>query len=114
MEITEILEQSQKGLFRRVTRAIQKYCLSQRTEQSYLHWICRFMRFHDFKSPEKLENDDQILFLDYLVNRIRASRARLNQARNAIEFFYKDVLGKHPLPQLEPVQAPFPLRLEAS
>ncbi|MBS3804321.1 MAG: phage integrase N-terminal SAM-like domain-containing protein [Oleiphilaceae bacterium] len=105
MDITEILEQSQRGLFKRVARAIQGYRLSQRTEQTYLHWICRFIRFHDLKNPEKLENNDRILFLDYLKNRIRASRARLNQAHNALEFFYKDVLGKQPLPQQAPVTA---------
>lgn len=94
MSITEALEQSQAGLVDRVTLAIQKHQLNQRTEQTYLHWITRFVLFHGLKSPDTLENSDQLMFLAYLSDRIRVSRARLNQARQALQFFYQDVLGK--------------------
>jgi hypothetical protein len=106
MEITEVLEQNEQGLVGRVLRALEKHHLNRRTEQAYLHWICRFVLFHDLKSPEKLENNDQVLFLDYLKGRVLASRVRLNQARNALAFFYHDVLGKTALP--EPAVAPAP------
>lgn len=96
MHITEALEQSQPGLLKRVTQALQKYHLNMRTEQTYLHWITRFVLFHGLKSPEALERDDQQLFLTYLSDRIWVSRARLNQARQALTFFYEDVLKKQP------------------
>lgn len=94
MDITEALEQSQPGLLKRVTQAMKKHHLNMRTEQTYLHWITRFVLFNGLKSPETLERDDQQLFLTYLSDRIWVSRARLNQARQALAFFYEDVLKK--------------------
>ncbi|MBD3658236.1 MULTISPECIES: site-specific integrase [Marinobacter] len=94
MHITEALEQTQPGLVGRITSAIHKHQLSQRTEQNYLHWISRFVLFHDQKNPESLESDDCQLFLAYLRDRIQVSRARLNQASQALTFFFQDVLGK--------------------
>ncbi|MDX1756893.1 MAG: site-specific integrase [Marinobacter sp.] len=94
MQLIEALEHSQPGLLTRVTSAIHKHQLNQRTEQNYLHWITRFVLFHDQKSVEMLEQDDRQLFLSYLRDRIQVSRARLNQARQALTFFYEDVLNK--------------------
>lgn len=94
MHLTEALEQSDPGLFERVRNAIRQQRLTQRTEQTYLHWISRFVLFHQPKTPETLESADQQLFLQYLQERIQVSRARLNQARQALAFFYDDVLQK--------------------
>lgn len=94
MQLIEALEHSQPGLLNRVTLAIRKHQLNQRTEQNYLHWITRFVLFHDLKDVETLEGDDRQQFLSYLGDRIEVSRARLNQARQALTFFYEDVLGK--------------------
>lgn len=94
MHITEALEQSQPGLVKRVTQAIEKHQFNQRTEQTYLHWITRFVLFHELKCPENLEKNDQQIFLTYLSDRIRVSRARLNQATQALQSFYEDVLDK--------------------
>ncbi|MDC0662892.1 site-specific integrase [Marinobacter sp. SS21] len=95
MHLIEALEHSQPGLLSRVTLAIHKHQLNQRTEQNYLHWITRFVLFHDQKDVEMLEQDDRQQFLSYLRDRIQVSRARLNQARQALTFFYEDVLGKN-------------------
>lgn len=94
MQLIEALEHSQPGLLNRVTLAIRKHQLNQRTEQNYLHWITRFVLFHDLKDVETLEGEDRKQFLSYLSDRIEISRARLNQARQALTFFYEDVLGK--------------------
>ena len=59
-----------------------------------MHWITRFVLFHDMKDPETLAGEDRLPFLSYLSDRIRVSRARLNQASQALTFFYEDVLGK--------------------
>lgn len=94
MDITEALEQSQPGLVSRVTGAIRKHQLNHRAEQTYLHWISRFVLFHDLKNPETLQPSDRQLFLAYLSERLEVSRARLNQAKQALAFFYEDVLGR--------------------
>lgn len=94
MDITEALEQSQPGLVSRVTDAIRKHQLNHRAEQTYLHWISRFVLFHELKNPEALQPGDRQLFLTYLSDRLEVSRARLNQAKQALTFFYEDVLGR--------------------
>lgn len=105
MDITEALEQSQPGLVGRVTDAIRKRELNHRAEQTYLHWISRFVLFHNLKSPEALANEDRQQFLAYLGNRIQVSRARLNQASQALTFFYDEVLGVAALTDAGPAAA---------
>lgn len=94
MDITEALEQSQPGLMAKIRDAINKHKLNQRSEQTYLHWITRFVLFTDLKDPDSLANEDRQLFLTYLSDRMRVSRARFNQANQALSFFYEDVLDK--------------------
>ena len=94
MEFTEALEQSQPGLVGRGKDAIHKHKLNHRSEQTYLHWITRFVLFSDLKDPDALANEDRQRFLEYLTNGMRVSRARFNQASQALAFFYEDVLGK--------------------
>lgn len=94
MDITEALEQSCPGMIGQVQAAIRKRELNQRAEQTYLHWISRFVLFHDLKDPDNLAEEDQKQFLTYLSDKIRVSRARLNQASQALSFFYEDVLGR--------------------
>ena len=96
MNITQALEQSRPGMVDEVQAAIRKHQLNQRAEQTYLHWITRFVLFSDMKDPDALANEDRRLFLEYLNDRMRVSRARFNQASQALAFFYEDVLGKTP------------------
>ncbi|WP_203142188.1 site-specific integrase [Marinobacter mangrovi] len=95
MSMTEALDQSQSGLLSRVRRAIQTHKLNLRTEQTYLHWITRYMMFHDLRDPAELGESEQQLFLGYLQERMRVSQARLNQARQALAFFYEEVVGQN-------------------
>lgn len=92
MEISQALEHSQPGLVKRVNSAFREHQLNQRSEQTYLHWISRFVLFHDLTDPEDLDAHDCEQFLDYLTSRIQVSRARLNQATQALNFLYRDVL----------------------
>lgn len=90
----DVLEQSQPGLKRRLNRAIEAEQLAHRTQQCYVHWICRFMLFHEFPSPEILEASHAELFFLDLSERLELSRAKLNQAERALAFFYQQVLEK--------------------
>jgi integrase-like protein len=93
MEISQALEHSQPGLVARVTTAIRRHKLNYRCEQTYLHWISRFVLFHDLKDPSLLEAGDRQRYLEYLTARVKVSRARLNQATQALSFLYSDVLN---------------------
>jgi formyltetrahydrofolate hydrolase len=94
MTVITALEQSRTGLVTRISTAIRKQDLNQRAEQNYLHWINRFVLFHDCEDPETMDGEDCEAFLNYLEERMGASRAKLNQARQALTFFFEDVLGK--------------------
>jgi hypothetical protein len=95
MEISQALEHSQPGLVSRVTAAIRTHELNYRAEQPYLHWISRFVLFHDLKDPALLEAGDCRSYLDYLTTQVQVSRARLNQATQALAFLYSEVLENH-------------------
>lgn len=94
MHLTEALEQVWPGLLNRVHAAIQVHSLNQRTRQHYLHWITRFVMFCESKAPESLEAEDRQQFLLHLQGRAQLSQARLNQASQALAFFFEKVLGK--------------------
>ena len=94
MGITEALDQSRPGMVREVETAINQRQLNQRTQQTYLHWISRFVLFHDLKDPDELADEARQQFLAYLQDKVRLSRARMNQASQALSFFYEDVLNK--------------------
>lgn len=94
MGISEALEQSRPGMIKEVEVAINKRQLNPRTQHTYLHWISRFVLFHGLKDPDELAGEDQQQFLVYLRDKINLSRARVNQAQQALTFFYEDVLEK--------------------
>lgn len=99
MATTQVLEQSWPGLVQRITHAIHERHLNQRAEQIYLHWISRFLLFNESRNPETLGSEEQQRFLNYLSEGMRVSRAKVNQARQALQFFYEDVLGRKACPE---------------
>ncbi|MFE8070123.1 site-specific integrase [Marinobacteraceae bacterium S3BR75-40.1] len=94
MAMTEALDQSQPGLWLRLQREIQSRRLNARTEQTYLHWITRFVLFHGLRDPAELESGHIEQFVQDQKERMRVSRARLNQAMQALTFFYVEVLKR--------------------
>lgn len=106
MDMAEALEHSQPGLLHRVLTALQANQLSTRTAQIYCHWITRFVLFHELRDPATMNASDVSGFMQYLATGIQVSRARLNQAQQAIDFLYTSVLErpiKHlPVPRKAP------------
>ncbi|MGD1045064.1 MAG: phage integrase N-terminal SAM-like domain-containing protein [Bacteroidota bacterium] len=68
--------------------------LSHRTEESYIHWIKRFILFHKKRHPVELGEKEVRRFLTYLVQQKYVSSSTQNQALNAIIFLYSQVLHK--------------------
>jgi len=77
--------------------------LAYRTEQSYLHWIKRFIVFHSKQHPNKLSEQAVIQFLNYISVNRRCSPATQSQALCALlcalVFLYRHVLHR-PLGEL--------------
>jgi integron integrase len=64
---------------------------SLRTEQAYVHWIRRFILFHDKRHPSTMGEREITAFLtDLAVNR-HVSASTQNQALSAILFLYRNV-----------------------
>ncbi|MCB1647382.1 MAG: integron integrase [Pseudomonadales bacterium] len=67
---------------------------SIRTEQSYLSWIRRFIRFHKYRHPVDMFEPEVVAFLTWLAVQRDVSPSTQNQALNALVFMYKHVLHR--------------------
>jgi integron integrase len=65
---------------------------SIRTEKTYLHWIKRYILFHNKQHPRNLTSIELSQFLSYLAVTCKVSSSTQNQALCAIIFMYKHVL----------------------
>jgi site-specific recombinase XerD len=84
---------------------------SIRTEQQYVHWVKRFILFHDKNHPQTMGEKEVEAFLTQLAVKGRVVAATQNQALSALLFLYREVLEIN-LPWLdEVVRAKRPARL---
>ena len=67
---------------------------SYKTEQSYCYWIKYFIRYHNLKHPQQLGPDDVKTFLTYLAVQRNVAAATQNQALNALNFLYTQIIGR--------------------
>lgn len=65
---------------------------SGRTEEAYLGWIRRFIRFHGGRHPRNLREAEVREFLEDLAVAGKVSASTQNQALNALMFLYEHVL----------------------
>ena len=82
-----------------------------RTERAYLDWIRRFILFHGKKHPAEMGAPQVEAFLSHLAVEGNVAASTQNQAKIALLFLYREVLGVD-LPWLENVaKAKTPQRL---
>ncbi|MBT4493074.1 MAG: integron integrase [Gammaproteobacteria bacterium] len=67
---------------------------SPRTEQSYVHWVKKFIRFHHLKHPLDLDETAVVAFLTHLAVDRRVSPNTQNLALSSIVFLYGKVLDR--------------------
>jgi integron integrase len=82
------------NLFDQVRNVIRLKHYSIRTEEAYIDWIKRFIRFHNNRHPFNMGGAEVSSFLSYLATTLKVSSSTQNQALNAIAFLYKRVLQK--------------------
>jgi integron integrase len=75
-----------------VRRALRMRHRSPRTEEAYLYWIRRFIRFHDRRHPRELGRDEIERFVSSLATDHRVSASTQGQALSALVFLYRQVL----------------------
>ena len=89
-------------LLDRVRAEIRTRHYSLRTEQTYLHWIKRFILFHGKRHPKDMGAAEIEAFLSDLAVRQNVAASTQNLALSAILFLYRDALGVE-LPWLDGV-----------
>lgn len=82
-----------RRLLDQVRERIRYKHYSIRTEQAYVMWIRRFIRFHDLRHPRDMGALDVEAFLSHLANERDVSSSTHNQAFSALLFLYGEVLG---------------------
>ena len=81
-------------LLDQVRQAIRTRHYSDKTEKAYVHWIKRYIFFHNKRHSMELAEPEIAAFLSSLATDRHVSASTQNQAFNAILFLYDQVLGK--------------------
>ena len=79
-------------LLERLRREIRVRHYSARTEQAYVAWVRRYVRFHGLRHPGTLDERHVERFLSHLAIDGRVAAPTQNQALAALLFLYRDVL----------------------
>lgn len=104
MPDSDRLNQTQvQSLLQSVRERIRLKHYSIRTEEAYVDWINRFLKFHYNRRPLLIREPDVSRFLTYLAVSRKVSASTQNQALSAVLFLYREVLD-HPLDWIDKVE----------
>ena len=81
-------------LMQQVRDAIRRKHFSPRTEESYVHWIKRFVFFHGKRHPLDLGEAQVTAFLNHLARDRGVAASTQNQALAALLFLYREVMAQ--------------------
>jgi site-specific recombinase XerD len=73
---------------------------SRRTEDTYIHWIKRFIYYHNKRHPKDMREREVSEFLTHLAVNGNVTASTQNIALNALVFMYRHVLER-PLDEME-------------
>jgi integrase len=100
-----------KKLLDLVREAIERKHYSKRTEEAYIHWIKRYIFFHNKRHPLEMGNQEIEAFLTHLAVKKQVSASTQNQAFSALLFLYREVLNKPLEGPINSLRAKRPKRL---
>jgi site-specific recombinase XerD len=89
-------------LLDRVRAAVRFNHYSPPTEQAYVDWIERFIRFHGIRHPQEMGAEEVRAFLTHLATELNVTASTQNQAFSALFFLYREVL-KERLPWIDDI-----------
>ena len=81
-------------LLERMRRVLRTRHYSRRTEEAYLDWVRRFVRFHRYCHPAELGPEAITAFLSNLAVERGVSASTQTQALAALLFLYREVFGR--------------------
>src|SRR3989442_1784309 len=79
-------------LLDQLRQAIRVRHYSRRTEEAYVWWVRRYIRFSGLRHPRELGHGDVTRFLSSLAIDRRVAASTQNQALSALVFLYQEVL----------------------
>ena len=82
-------------LLDQVRDAIRRRHYSYRTEETYAHWIKRFIFFHGKRHPAEMGEPEVTAFLNHLAREGGVASSTQNQALAAVLFLDREVLGRN-------------------
>jgi len=85
------VEQKPK-LLDQVRHALRTRHYAMKTEEAYVHWIKRYILFHNKRHPKEMGEKEINEFLTHLAVMEKVSASTQNQALSAIVFLYKHIL----------------------
>jgi integron integrase len=81
-------------LLDRLRETLRSRHYSRRTEQSYCHWVKRFIFFHNTRHPAEMAEPEINAYLTHLAVKDKVSASTQNQALSALLFLYRYVLNR--------------------
>jgi site-specific recombinase XerD len=81
-------------LLDQLREALRSRHYSRRTEQTYCHWVRRYIHFHNVRHPAEMAEPETNAFLTYLAVKEKVSASTQNQALSALLFLYRHVIGR--------------------
>jgi integron integrase len=87
-------EKREPKLLDRVRDALRVRHMSLRTEKAYLHWIRRYILFHNKRHPQEMGEPEINAFLTHLAVDGQVSASTQTQALCALLFLYRIVLER--------------------
>lgn len=84
---------------------------SPRTEDTYIQWIRRYIRFHNLRHPREMREPEIQAFLSHLAVNEQVASSTQNQAFSALLFLYREVLNISLDPQIQTMRAEKPEHL---
>jgi hypothetical protein len=94
-----------RRLIDQVRERVRYLHYSLRTEEAYVYWARRFIRFHDLRHPRTLGAPEVERFLSYLATQKNVSASTHKQALAGILFLYRQVLDVD-LPWMQEIGRP--------
>src|SRR5437867_8538217 len=79
-------------LLDQVRHVLRLQHLAYSTERQYVHWIRRFILFHQKRHPREMSKDEVTQFLTHLAVNEHVAASTQNQALCALKFLFDDVL----------------------
>ena len=103
MEMTKPANPDPRTLLGQLRSQIRVRHYSLRTEETYVHWTRRYLRFHGHRHPREMGPEEMKAFLSSLADGRGVAASTQNQALSALLFLYKEVLGME-LPWLDGIR----------